>query len=183
MNTRYRVVVSHNKQHPDTYFIDICRDGFCSHDMLFSMQKKYYEDENLERVFNDSRGIMLIESKDGDIHLRYTGHCDIMARRHQEALRKKIDPLIIKTFKNMKDENKLQTISVPLIEINTDLQQVCKNKGYAENAQEEKALKEAEKAERIAYLKKIRHQFYLKQKYADAPHKRLMLSQASRSGD
>ncbi len=184
MNTMYRVVVSHNPEHPNTYFIDICRDGFCSHDMIFEMQKKYYEDDNLQRVFNDSRGIMLVVSRDGnDCHLRYTWHNDYMARQHQALLRKKIDPQIMNVFDKMIEKGRMQTISVPLIEVETDLQRVCKEKGYAENLQEEEALKAAARAERLQQLKKIRHKYYLNQKYAAAPHLRLMLAQAERSGD
>lgn len=182
-NTMYRVVVSHNKKYPDTYFIDICRDGFCSHDMIFLMQKKHYEDENLERVFNDSRGIMLVASRNGDISLRYTRHRDIWARKNQELLRQKIDPLIIETFNNMIKEGCMQTISEPFVETSKDLQDICKKKGFAENLLEEEALKAAEKRERIERLKKIRHNYYLNQKYADKPHVRLMLEQMERSGD
>lgn len=182
-NAAYRVVVSHNEQYPDIYFIDICRDGFCSHDMLFCMQKKYYEDENLTRVFNDSRGIMLIATPEGQLFLRYTGHRDKMAREHQRLLRQKIDPLIIKTFNKMMADGKMQTICVPFVEIDYDLQRACQQKGYAESLQEEDALKAIERKERIERLKKIRHKFYLKQKYASAPHIRLMLAQAGRSGD
>lgn len=182
-NTMYRVVVSYNKQHPNIYFIDICRDGFCSHDMIFLMQKKYYEDENLERVFNDSRGIMLVASRNGEVHLRYTGHRDIWARKRQALLRQKIDPMIIETFNKMIKENRMQTICVPFVESSHDLQDICKKKGYAESLQEEEALKAAEKRERLAMLKKIRHKFYLNQKYAAQPHLRLMQRQAEYSGD
>ena len=182
-NVTYRVVVSHNPKHPEIYFIDICRDGFCSHDMIFMMQKKYYEDENLVRVFNDSRGIMLITTPEGEKFLRYTGHRDIMAQHHQALLRQKVDPQIMKTFDKMMEDGKIQTICVPFVEIDSDMQRVCQEKGYAESLQEEDALKALERKQRIEQLKKIRHKYYLNQKYADAPHLQLMLKQAERSGD
>lgn len=184
MSRRFRVVCSHNLNNPDKFFIDISLDGLASHDAIFKMQKIRYKDENLERVCNDGRGIMLREARsDGSIHLMYTQHRDPYAQLAQKRMRAIIDPLIIARFKEMREGEHIQTICEPLFTYNYELQNVCKSKGYAESLQEEEALREVKKQERLKKLKQIRQEFYAKQKYADAPHLRLMLKQAECRGD
>lgn len=183
MIVSYRVVCSHNPQKPDKFFVDICRDGFCSHEVLLKMQKKRYGDDKLESLCSVGRGIMIRESRDGNIRLVYTSHNDIMARLAQAKIREKIDPLILATFADMKKKGRFQTIHESLIECNNELVTACSQKGYAESLQEEDALKAAEKAERLARLKEIRRNFYAQQKYAAQPHLYLRQAQAERSGD
>ncbi len=175
-STLYRVVVSHHPERPDIYYVDMCRDGFCSHDLLFQMQKKFYRSPQLERVFNDSKGIFLRESRNGDITLLYTKHRDIMAQKRQAELRAKVDGEIIRVFKQMKAEEKLQTISVQVHEFYYDNERPNIEKParslYEETARA-KLLRE-EKAER---LRKIKQEYYARQKYAAEPHIKLKLNQ------
>jgi hypothetical protein len=181
MYVSYRVVCSENKDlYPGVIFIDICRDGFCSHDCMFKMRQ--HLNPGVERMFNDSRGIMLREARDGSINLVYTKHKDVMAQRAQEKKRKRVDHLIIEEFKKMKERGAVQTISVP----STQLQYVgeeCKKSGKISSYQEEKAYKLLNKEERIARLKAIRSAYYENRKYAEAPHLRLMQEQRKYLGD
>ncbi|MCM1323555.1 MAG: hypothetical protein NC218_05290 [Acetobacter sp.] len=183
MFTRYRVVCSQNPEKPEKVYIDICRDGFCSHDLMFQLQKKKYCDDKLERIFNDSRGIMLKEGRDGSVALLYTYHRDIMARKAQNEMRARIDPLIIQVFRRMKEEGHCVTFSMPMNAYSQERGEILKRDGNVQCLQDEIALAEILRKERLEKLKKVRHDFYAKQKYAAAPHLRLMLAQAERSGD
>lgn len=183
MFLRYRVVCSYNPEKPGKYYIDICRDGFCSHDLMFELQKKKYNDDKLERVFNDSRGIMLKEGRDGSVALIYTWHNDKMARLAQQEKRAVIDPLILRVFKQMKEEEACVTFSMPVCAYAEERGEILKRDGNVQCLQDEIALQEVLRKERLEKLKAIRHAFYAKQKYAAAPHLRLMLAQAERSGD
>lgn len=183
MIATYRVVCSYSPKNPDKIYVDICRDGFCSHDMLFLMQKKRYKDDNLEQVINDSRGIMIRASREGDIRLVYTGHRDKYAKEKQKKLREKIDPLILKTFKEMREKGSIQTISESLFVYDKALGESCRHKNKVDSLQEERALATLAKEKRIEELKEHRQAYYEHRKYAYAPHLRLMLMQAERSGD
>lgn len=183
MFTRYRVVCSCNPENPEKLYIDICRDGFCSHDLMFELQKKKYNDKKLERIFNDSRGIMLKEGRDGSVALLYTYHRDIMARKAQQEKRAVIDPIILRVFKRMKEEGNSVTFSMPACMYSQERGEILKRDGNVQSLQDEMALAETLRKERLEKLKEIRHAFYAKQKYAAAPHLRLMLMQAVRSGD
>lgn len=181
--TAYRIVCSHSVKDPERLYIDICRDGFCSHDLLFKMQQKFYRDDELELLFRDSRGIILREGRDGTIHLVYTKHRDKMAQLAQEKLRARVDPLIIKRFKEMRDAGNFQTISVST----HDFWQVV-NKPTPQNhpiqcLEDEKARENELKEKRLQRLKQIRTDFYAHQAYASAPHLLLALKQHERSGD
>lgn len=181
---KYRVVCSYNPERPERLYIDICRDGFCSHDLMFKLQKEKYHDDKLERVFNDSRGIMLQEGReDGSISLIYTYHTDKMARIAQAKKRQVVDPAIIRTFKRMKEEGCSLTFSVPVCAYQKELGEVLKQDGRVESLQDEIALKETLEKERLLKLKKIRADFYASRKYASAPHLALMLKQMEYSGD
>lgn len=169
----YRVVCSWEPDCPKRIYVDICKDGFCSHDYLFEMQKKFYHNDKLERIFNDSRGIMLRQARDGgDIHLFYVKHKDIMAQQKQKKLRELVDGEIIRVFKRMIEEGKQQTISVSLLDFKPD-----ENKHYPESAQEEKIMEAMKREKRLKQLKIIRQAYYAKQKYASCPHVQLMLNQ------
>lgn len=180
---RYRVICSQNPEHPEKMYVDICRDGFCSHDYMFELQKKKYNDEKLERVFNDSRGIMLEERRaDGAVTLKYTRHRDPMAQKAQKEKRAIIDPIILRVFKRMKEEGEFLTFSMPAVMYAEERGEIVKRDGV-QCLQDEMALAETLRNERMKKLKKIRQEFYAKKKYAAAPHLRLMLKQAERSGD
>ena len=181
--TTYRVVVSHNPENPDVFYVDMCRDGFCSHDLLLKMQKKFYRNEKLERVFNDSKGIFLKEYRaDGHISLIYTKHRDVMAQQRQEKLRQKIDPEIIRVFKQMKAENKIQTISVQTEKFYyPDDKKVLPVK--PRSLYQENMLAEISRQEKIEKLKAIKQAYYAKQKYASCPEVMLAWKQAVRNGD
>ena len=169
----YRVVCSWDPDCPKRIYVDICRDGFCSHDHLFEMQKKFYHNDKLERIFNDSKGIMLRQSRDGgDIHLFYVKHKDIMAQQRQKKLRELVDGEIIRVFKQMQEQGKLQTICVQLLDFKVDTA-----KHYAQSAKEEQILELIKKEERLKKLKEIRQAYYAQQKYASCPHVQLMLNQ------
>lgn len=181
---RYRVVCSYNPEKPEKLYIDICRDGFCSHDLMFDMQKKKYHDDKLERVFNDSRGIMLNYGReDGTIKLIYTKHRDKMAQLAQEKKRALIDPKILEVFKKMNENGYGLTISMPMYAYSEELGKKLNKGAYARTPQEEAALLAKENNERLEKLKKIRQDFYAKQKYASAPHLALMIKQLRQSGD
>lgn len=181
--TSYRVVCSRSLQNPEHLFVDICRDGFCSHDLLFKMQQKFYHNDELELLFRDSRGIILREGRDGTIHLVYTKHRDKMAQLAQEKLRARVDPQIIKRFKEMKDAGKFQTISVQI----RDIRQVVKTPALQNQPvqclDDEKAQEETQREKRLQQLKKIKNDFYARQAYASTPHLLLKLKQQERSGD
>ncbi len=183
MIVSYRVVCSRNPKNPEKFFVDICRDGFCSHEVMLKMQKKRYGDDKLESLCSAGRGIMIREARDGSVRLVYTYHRDFYARQAQAKIREKIDPLILAAFAEMRKKGDFQTIHESLIECNNELVEASSKKGYAESLQEEQALQAAEKAERLARLKEIRRSFYERQKYAAQPHLRLALMQAERSGD
>lgn len=183
MSLRYRVVCSHNPEHPEKVYVDICRDGFCSHDYMFEQQKKKYNDDKLERVFNDSRGIMLKEARDGSIGLVYTRHRDARAHEAQQKKREVVDPIILEVFKKMKEENAIVSFSMPAVMYAEERGAILKREGNVQSLQDEMALAETLRKERLEKLKQVRHEFYAKQKYAAAPHLRLMLMQAERSGD
>lgn len=179
----YRVVVSHNPEKPDIFYVDMCRDGFCSHDLLFKMQKKFYRNDKLERVFNDSKGIFLKEYRaDGHIVLGYVHHHDVMAQQHQAKLREKIDPEIIRVFKQMKAENKIQTISVQTEEFYY-AEGKKKLPEYPRNLRQESIMAEAKRLDKIKKLKEIKQAYYAQQKYASSPQTMLAWKQAIRSGD
>jgi len=181
--TTYRVVVSHNPQNPDVFYVDMCRDGFCSHDLLFKMQKKFYRNDKLERVFNDSKGIFLKEYRaDGHIALLYTKHRDVMAQRKQAKIREKVDPEIIRVFKQMKAEDKIQTISVQTAEFYYAGEQK-KLPIYPCNLQQETIMEEAERLDKIKKLNEIKQAYYAKQRYASCPQIMLAWKQAVRSGN
>ncbi len=183
MSLRYRVVCSHNPEHPEKVYVDICRDGFCSHDYMFEQQKKKYNDEKLERMFNDSRGIMLKEARDGTLALIYTSHKDIKAREAQKKKRALVDPLIFEVFKKMKEEGKCVSFSMPTVMYAEERGAILKCEGNVQSLQDEMVLQETLRKERLEKLKQVRHDFYAKQKYAAVPHLRLMLRQAERLGD
>ena len=171
----YRVVCSENQDlYPGEVFVDICRDGFCSHDCIFKMRQ--HLNPGVERIFNDSRGIMLREARDGSVNLVYTKHRDVRAQKTQEEKRKRVDHLIIAEFKKMKENGLVQTISVPSLQLEY-VGDACKKSGKVSSAKEEKAYKLLNKEERIARLKAIRSAYYENRKYAEAPHLRLMLEQ------
>jgi len=180
--TTYRVVVSHNPKNPDVFYIDMCRDGFCSHDLLLKMQKKFYRNKDLERVFNDSKGIFLKEYRDGRITLCYIHHNDVMAQQKQARLRAKVDGEIIRVFKRMREENKLQTISVQTEEFYYDTQRPNIYQP-SRSLYEETARAKLKREERIKQLKEIKQAYYAKQKYADCPQIMLAWKQALRQGD
>lgn len=181
---RYRVVCSYNPEKPEKLYIDICRDGFCSHDLMFEMQKKKYHDDKLERMFNDSRGIMLAYWwQDETVKLFYTKHRDKMAQIAQEKKRALVDPKILEVFKKMNEDGWGLTISMPVYAYSEALGKELKEGALARTPQEEAALFEKEKKERLEKLKKIREEFYAKQKYASAPHLALMIKQLRQSGD
>ena len=181
---RYRVVCSSNPEKPENLYIDICRDGFCSHDLMFEMQKKKYHDDKLERVFNDSRGIMLnYRREDGAVKLIYTKHRDKLAQLVQEKKRALIDPKILAVFEKMTENGLGLTISMPVYAYSDELGQKMKKGAYAQTPQEEVALMEKERKERLEKLKQIRQEFYAQQKYAYAPHLALMIKQLRQSGD
>ncbi len=180
---RYRVVCSYNPEKPERVYIDICRDGFCSHDLMFELQKKNYNDDKLQRIFNDSRGIMLQEGRDGSIALLYTRHRDIMAHQAQMKKRAVIDPMIIQTFKKMREEGHCMSFSMPVCAYSAERGEILKRDGNVQCLQDEIALQETLRKEKLAKLKEIRHEFYARNKYAAAPHLRLMLKQAEYSGD
>lgn len=175
-STLYRVVVSHDLKRPDIFYVDMCRDGFCSHDLLFQMQKKFYRKPELERVFNDSKGIFLRESRDGNITLLYTKHHDIMAQKRQTELRAKIDGEILRVFKQMKAEGKLQTISVQVHEFYYDNERPQIEKP-ARSLYEETARAKLLREEKAEQLRKVKQEYYARQKYASEPHIRLKLNQ------
>lgn len=181
----YRVVCSYNPENPNVFYIDICRDGFCSHDILFKMQKKFYRNDKLERVFNDSNGIKIREMRDGHVSLIYTKHRDIMAQQKQQALRQKIDPEIMRVFQQMKAQNKLLTISVPLQDsvIVDELKQTLGVNFVVNSLRAEDLKKQYERQKRLEKLKKVRQAYYAGRKYASTPHLRLMLQQMMYSGD
>lgn len=183
MSLRYRVVCSHNPEYPDKLYVDICRDGFCSHDYMFEQQKKKYGDEKLKRVFNDSRGIMLREGRDGSVALIYTYHKDVMARKAQKEKRAVIDPIILRVFRRMKEEGACVTFSMPACLYAQERGEILKRDGNVQCLQDEIALEETLRKERLEKLKQVRQAFYAKQKYASAPYLRLMLAQAERAGD
>ena len=180
---RYRVVCSCDPAKPEKLYIDICRDGFCSHDLMFELQKKNYHNDKLERIFNDSRGIMLREGRDGSIALLYTRHKDINAHLAQMERRAVIDPLIIQVFKRMREEGRHMSFSLPVCAYSKERGEILKQDGNVQCRQDEIALAETLRKERIEKLKEIRQAFYAKQKYAAAPHMRLMLAQAEYLGD
>lgn len=174
----YRVVCSWEPDCPKRIYVDICRDGFCSHDLLFEMQKKFYNNDKLERIFNDSRGIFIKETRDGSsVNLIYIKHRDPMAQKRQKELRALVDGEIMRVFRRMKEEGKLQTISVQ-----TQFDWVPTT-SEPKSLFEEKAKEEKSRAERLKKLKKIRSEYYASRKYANAPHIRLMMAQKERSGD
>lgn len=172
----YRVVVSFNPEKPDIFYVDMCRDGFCSHDLLFEMQKKFYRNPKLERVFNDSKGIFLRESREGNIALIYVKHRDVMAQKKQAELRAKVDGEIIRVFKQMKAENKLQTISVQVHEFYYDNERPNIEKP-AQSLYEETARSVLNREEKAERLRKIKQEYYARQKYAAEPHIKLKLNQ------
>ena len=181
---RYRVVCSCNPKKPENVYIDICRDGFCSHDLMFEMQKKKYHDDKLERIFNDSRGIMLnYWREDGRIQLIYTKHRDKMAQIEQEKKRARIDSEILVVFKKMNENGLGLTISMPVFAYNEVLGKSIKKGDYPKTLYEEEAFFEKERKERLEQLKKIRLDFYAQKKYASAPHLALYLKQLRQSGD
>ena len=181
----YRVVVSHDSDRPNVYYVDMCRDGFCSHDIMFKMQKKFYRNDKLERVFNDSNGIKLKEARDGKVSLIYTKHRDVMAAKHQQELRQKIDPEIMRVFKKMKEDNRLMTISVPLQDsvIVDEMKRVLGAHFKVDSLQAEKLKTQYERQKRLEQLKAVRQAYYAQQKYASAPHLKLMIQQMKYSGD
>lgn len=182
---RYRVVCSYNPERPERLYIDICRDGFCSHDLMFEMQKKKYHDDKLERVFNDSHGIMLVAGRnDGVVRLCYTQHRDVMAQIQQKKKRALIDPKILQVYKKMIEEGGMGlTISMPVYAYNDELGKALRDNEYARTPYEEAAIYEKQRKQRFEKLKKIRLDFYAKQKYASAPHLGLMLKQMKYLGD
>ena len=179
----YRVVCSHNPQRPEKIYVDICKDGFSSHDLLFEMQKKVYHDDKLERIFNDSKGIYLKEFvQSGEVRLIYVKHRDVMAQQRQNKLRQKVDAEILRVFRDMKQQHKIQTISVPVQSFHYDKLQnhapVVAQSIYQETMQFELA-----RQEKIKKLKQVRLAYYAKQKYAANPQLLLQWKQAARSGD
>lgn len=181
----YRVVVSHNPQIPNVFYVDICRDGFCSHDILFKMQKKFYHNDKLEQVFNDSNGIKLRETRDGQVSLLYTKHKDVMAQLHQQKLRAQIDMEILRVFRKMKEDKKMLTISVPLFDdvVAEGMKQEFGRRFEVNSLRAEELKLQYERQQRLEKLKKVRLAYYANQKYASAPHLRLMLQQQKYSGD
>lgn len=175
--TAYRVVVSHNPENPDVFYVDMCRDGFCSHDLLFKMQKKFYRNDKLERVFNDSKGIFLKEYRDGRVSLCYVHHNDVMARQKQASLRQKVDGEILRVFKQMKSAGKLQTICVQPQEFYYDEQRPRFQKSPM-SLYEETAKETMDRKEKASKLKEIKKAYYARQKFAASPHVLLAWKQA-----
>lgn len=177
----YRVICTENQElYPGKIFIDICRDGMCSHDCLFEMRKSL--NPGVERIFNDSRGIMLKEMKNGEIMLIYTKHNDKMAQILQSKKRSIVDPLIIKTFREMRQKNCVQTISIPLVRIKK-LAKNCIKAGKIKNSLEEKAVEIVEEEHRRKRIMEMKKAYYENNKYASNPHLRLMLNQRKYLGD
>jgi hypothetical protein len=187
LSVMYRAVCSIDPDHPEKMYVDICRDGFCSHDMLFMMQKKLHGDR-LQRIFNDSRGIVIRASRDGEnARLVFVQHRDVMARQHQQELREKydIDNKVLKTFRNMLAEGRVQTISVPLHDVyQQTLGRVCEQKKSVDNAVEERALMTYTREEKLKRLKAERDAFYArKEQEAGNDDLYLLRKRMERSGD
>jgi hypothetical protein len=186
LSVMYRAVCSMDPEHPEKVYVDICRDGFCSHDMLFVMQKKLYGDK-LQRIFNDSHGIIIRASRDGaNARLIFVQHRDIMAREYQQKLRNKydIDNRVLKTFRDMMEKGQFQTISVPLNDVyQQTLGEACEKKNSVDNATEERALAAYEREEKLKRMKAGRDEFYARKEREAGGDLALLRKKMERSGD
>jgi hypothetical protein len=186
LNVMYRAVCSMDPEHPEKVYVDICRDGFCSHDILFRMQKKIYGDK-LQRIFNDSHGIMIRASRDGaNARLIFVQHRDIMAREYQQKLRNKydIDNRVLKTFRDMMEKGQFQTISVPVDEVyQQTLGEACEKKNSVNNAIEERALAAYTHEKKLKNLRAEREEFYARKEREAGGDLALLRKKMERSGD
>jgi hypothetical protein len=110
-----------------------------------------------------------------------------MARQHQQELREKydIDNKVLKTFRNMLAEGRVQTISVPLHDVyQQTLGRVCEQKKSVDNAVEERALMTYTREEKLKRLKAERDAFYArKEQEAGNDDLYLLRKRMERSGD
>jgi hypothetical protein len=86
-----------------------------------------------------------------------------MAREYQQKLRDKydVDNRVLKTFRDMMEKGKFQTISVPLTDVyQQTLGEVCEKKNSVDNAIEERALAAYEHEVKLKRMKAGRDEFY-----------------------
>ena len=114
MHHTYRVVCTENQQkYPDKTFIDIYSADIGSpnaeltHNMLIEMRKLSNPD-----VYPVLTGVILTEFEDGSIRLKYEQQGNKFLQMEQTKKRQKLEPEIIKTFKDMKQRGRNKTLDV-----------------------------------------------------------------------
>lgn len=177
MYDKFRVICCENRQkYPGKLFIDIYPADHVTHELLYQMRLKITPD-----VYDITGGVYLDDLGDGQVRLQYIKHYDKRLQRQQDALRVRLDPMIKELFYEMKKRGLTSTVQASL----TEAYEVF---GFGDiehprSAREEELWQRKQRRLRVEELKKIRVAYYARQKYASAPHLRLIIKQLERSSD
>lgn len=116
MPDKYRVLCSENQfRYPGKTFVDIYPAGFLrpenslTHDGLLQMRRLVNPDVEILET-----GIILTDFGSGNIMLQYEKMPNRRMQQYQTSLRQRLDPLIIKTFREMKQHGQNRTLEVSM---------------------------------------------------------------------
>lgn len=178
MYDKFRVICCENRQkYPGKLFIDIYPADYVTHELLYQMRLKITPD-----VYDITGGVYLDDLGDGQVRLQYIKHYDKRLQRQQDALRVRLDPMIKELFSEMKKRGLTSTVRASLNEA-YEVFGLRDINNSPKSARETELLQKQQRRQKAEELKKIRTAYYARQKFASAPHLRLMIRQLERSGD
>lgn len=185
MPDKYRVICSENqKLFPGQTFVDIYPAGSMrpenclTHDGLLQMRRLINPDvQKLES------GIILTDFGHGNILLQYEKMPNRRMQQYQDHLRQKLDPLILNTFRKMKNRNKDRTLEVSIanMAVMYDLHASPENEQHS--AREDLLIRQNAYQKRLAEKRRELIERKAKEKYASAPQILLAWKQSQYRGD
>ncbi len=177
----YRVVCweENNQIFADIYPAGESRpENSITHDTIFMMRQKITP--NAKRV---ETGILLTDLSNGSIELKYEKVYNKRMKMYQDSIRKKIDPIIVSTFKEMKRLGKNRTFEISLANMSVLFDIRDKQGEYAyRSARQDELIREKLRIDKANELKKIKIEYYANAKYATNPHIVLAYRQAMYRG-
>lgn len=178
----YKVICCENEQkYPGQLFIDIAPAHLLTHEKIFFARQAI-----CPRLTADDEmtgGIILMDLGKGDVKLCYETVCNYSLKRYQDHLRKRLDPLIRKLYKNMKKQGFEQTVSCSAMGAKELFSLSMCEKRLPVSAKEEKFMADVERAQKREKLLEIKREYYAQRQCAQTPHLLLAWKQALRDGD
>lgn len=185
MPDKYRVICSENQNlYPEKIFVDIYPAGSMrpenclTHDGLLQMRRLI--NPNVQKL---ESGIILTDFGHGNILLQYEKMPNRRMQQYQDHLRQKLDPLILDTFRKMKNHNKDRTLEVSManMAVMYDLHSSSENEQLS--AREDLLIRQNSYQKHLAEKRRELIERKAKEKYASAPQLLLAWQQAKYRGD